>query len=136
MKKTFRIIGMALIAMIVSITFNACSSDDNDEPADPSTHDAALVGTWTKYDEGRDWWYQTEITFKSNGTFRVDETYYDEEDGKEKFWATGEWHTENSTLYTVTKKSNEPDEVGEIISGSYYVSDNILTFDGVVYTKK
>ena len=33
MKKTFKIIGMALLAAFMSVNFTACSSDDDDAPA-------------------------------------------------------------------------------------------------------
>ncbi len=138
MKKTFRILGMALIAMIVSISFNACSSDDDDDasPADPSTHDRALIGTWVSYEEGSDWWDKTEVTFKSNGNFRIDNTYYDEEDGKDTYWCSGEWYTNNGNIYMEIQKSSEREDVGQIESGPYYISGNRVTFDGVTYIKK
>ena len=40
--KTLRFIGMAIIAVIMSVNFAACSSDDDDE----NKSDSPLVGTW------------------------------------------------------------------------------------------
>lgn len=40
--KTLRFIGMAIIAVIMSVNFVACSSDDDDE----NESNSPLVGTW------------------------------------------------------------------------------------------
>ena len=40
--KTLRFIGMAIIAVVISVNFVACSSDDDDE----NESNSPLVGTW------------------------------------------------------------------------------------------
>ena len=40
--KTLRFIGMAIIAVIMSVNFTACSSDDDEE----NESNSPLVGTW------------------------------------------------------------------------------------------
>ena len=47
--RTFKLIGMAIIAILISVNFTACSSDD-DENGDDSN---SIVGFWkiTSYDD-------------------------------------------------------------------------------------
>ncbi len=44
--KTFRLIGMALLAIIMSVNFIACSSDDNNDNEQEQQTIANLLGTW------------------------------------------------------------------------------------------
>ena len=39
--KTFRLIGMALFAIMMCVNFTACSSDD-----DEKNFESSLIGTW------------------------------------------------------------------------------------------
>jgi hypothetical protein len=59
--KTFRAIGVALISVLLSVSFSACGDDD-----EPSSGGNPLVGTWVEKvtdDSLRDY-----ITFKADGT--------------------------------------------------------------------
>ena len=47
--KTFRLIGMALLAVVMCVNFASCSSDDDEEEIS-----ASLEGTWY-YDYGEGW---------------------------------------------------------------------------------
>lgn len=40
--KAFRLIGMALFAIMMCVNFTACSSDDDDE----ENFESSLIGTW------------------------------------------------------------------------------------------
>lgn len=59
--KTFRYFGVVLIAILVSVAFTACSSDDDDD----NGYSTAIIGTWTEQGTSS---YSTEITFNSDGT--------------------------------------------------------------------
>ena len=63
--KTIRFIGVALLTVLLSVSFTACGGDDKDEPGGNSN---PLVGTWLgTSDDG----YSSEnckIVFNSNGT--------------------------------------------------------------------
>lgn len=58
--RTFRLLGMALLAIVMCVNFTACSSDD-DEKEETGTN---IVGTW-KYTSSEDG--TGSFTFKSNG---------------------------------------------------------------------
>lgn len=65
--KTFRFIGMAIVAIIMSVNFAACSDDDDD-----NSSNNPLIGTWQEADGGDDYliW-----TFKADGK-AVEQNYY------------------------------------------------------------
>lgn len=84
--KTLRLIGMAIMAVIMSVNFTACSDDDEDNT--PTSE--KLIGQWTlTYEEGyekepsepeydRDWSHAPkgdECEYFGNFTFRADGTY-------------------------------------------------------------
>ena len=68
--KTLRLIGMALLAIVMSVSFIACSNDDDDNK-EAST---SLVGTTWKVtsvdnaDENFNGWTNVTATFNENGT--------------------------------------------------------------------
>lgn len=70
MMKTLRLIGMALLAIVMSVSFIACSNDDDDNK-EAST---SLVGTTWKVtsvdnaDENFNGWTNVTATFNENGT--------------------------------------------------------------------
>lgn len=137
MKKTLRMFGMTLVAILLSVNFCACGSDDDDEPADPSTHDSALVGTWVNHEEGYGWSEDVTVTFNANGTYSVINDYWDEEDGKDRWTQSGFWSTSDNILTIRVEKSNDPDEIGEVGADHYSVQGNRLILNGEdVYTRK
>jgi len=73
MTKTLRFIGMVLMAVLVSVSFAACSSDDDDDNVSGSS---SIVGSWKQTNS-----YGTVITltFNSNKTGVVTYAFYDDE---------------------------------------------------------
>lgn len=72
--KTFRILGMALFAVLLSVNFVACGgSDDAPTEESPKNLSKIIIGTWEQ--DGDD----DIIVVKSDGTFTW---YYDEIDYK------------------------------------------------------
>ena len=55
--KTLRFIGMAIVAIIMSVNFVACSDDDDDNP---------IVGTWRS--EVDNYGYSDSYTFNADGS--------------------------------------------------------------------
>lgn len=139
MRKTFRMFGMALVTILMAVSFSACSSDEG-EPADPANHDPELIGTWTYYDEGSDgdyqYWEKSELVLHANGYFDINQSSWDVEDGKVKYWGYGTWETENSILHLTLIKSNDPDAIGESESGRYHINGDKLIFNDITYTRK
>lgn len=73
--KTFRMVGMALIAILMCVSFSSCSNDDEDEFELSGPYATKIIGTWelTHYGDGKVWipWTKktTSATFNSNGTY-------------------------------------------------------------------
>ena len=60
--KTLRFIGVALLAVLMSVSFSACGGDDDDNSSNP------LVGTWVGLAGESGWTSNHKIIFNSNGT--------------------------------------------------------------------
>lgn len=131
MKKTFRLLGLAVVAVLMAVGMAACG-DDDDEPADPATHNPALVGTWLEhYEFGYGDYEEETLIFHSNG--RVDEYYEYVEDGdKETSRASGVWSTSGNYLNIVF------DGADEDYSGVYTLNaaGDQMRFDGVTFHKQ
>ena len=72
MKKTFRLLGMAMVAVLLSAGFAACDNDDDDDYFNPVGFDRiddALLGTWQYTSSGNGWSDTETITFYSDGTY-------------------------------------------------------------------
>lgn len=73
--KTFRMVGMALIAILMCVSFSSCSNDDEDEFKLSGPYATKIIGTWeiTHFGDGKVWipWTKktTSATFNSNGTY-------------------------------------------------------------------
>lgn len=63
--KTLRFLGMALIAILVSVSFSACSSSDDDDNGGGETP-ASIVGTWIETDNTNS--YQGKLVFSGKET--------------------------------------------------------------------
>ena len=61
--KTFRFIGVALLTVLLSVSFSSCSKSDDDNGGSSSN---PLVGTWELSDE--DGYYST-VEFKADGSY-------------------------------------------------------------------
>ncbi|MDE6329454.1 MAG: DUF5004 domain-containing protein [Muribaculaceae bacterium] len=144
MKKTFRLIGMAIMAILFSASLSACS-DDN-EPDDPDNHDRNLVGTWVTKDSGTNsgvsWTDEISITFNTDGTYSEKaELVFGNE--SEVWTASGLWSTKDNVLTVTMLESSDPDAdaLGETESTRYKVDGKKLYLyiegdDTQVLTKK
>ena len=128
--RTFRLIGMTLLMVMLTVNFTACSDDDDDNelslPVDNTLE--LLIGTWEGTGEvaGRLFKFNEDYTYSydysnetENGTFEyfpnryMFVTYY-----------TTDWGEEN-TIYTVVKITKE----------ELYLNDNGHS-DIVIYKRK
>ena len=62
--KPLRFIGMAIIAVVISVNFVACSSDDDDE----NESNSPLVGTWVNIENRNSVEYKDVMTINADGT--------------------------------------------------------------------
>lgn len=85
-----------LMAVIGTVTFTACSSDDDDEPSNKE-HDSSLYGEWVetngKYTKIADYYYFYSDGTALHGTYEWDIDWIDEDD--EYKWFT----TDKKYLY-------------------------------------
>ena len=93
--KTLRFLGMALIAILVSVSFSACSSSDDDDNGGGETP-ASIVGTWIESGKAKS--YQGKLVFSGQET-SGNVTYL--EDNK-TIW-TGTYKVVNGSKLTITK---------------------------------
>ena len=109
--KTLRLIGMAVIAVIMSVNFAACSDDDEDKGSSNP-----IVGTWQE-DEGNGNYFVWK--FNADGT-GIDQEYYNGQlEEPVTFTYTYDIKT---TVLTITYKE-EGDLIAEDID-TYYVTIN------------
>ena len=113
--RTFRLIGMTLLMIMLTVNFTACSDDDDDNelslPVDNTLE--LLIGTWEgtgevagrlfKFNEDYTYSYDTPYSNETeNGTFEyfpnryMFVTYYTND------WGQGDWKEEN-IIYTIVK---------------------------------
>ncbi len=111
--RTFRLIGMTLLMVMLTVNFTACSDDDDDNelslPVDNTLE--LLIGTWEGTGEvaGRLFKFNEDYTYSydysnetENGTFEyfpnryMFVTYYTND------WGQGDWKEEN-IIYTIVK---------------------------------
>ncbi len=133
MKKTFRMIGMALVTILMAVGMAACGSDDDEgEPADPATHDSELLGTWYFEDEESEYSTYQEVTFRKDGTGKVYEE--EEEDGDVyKYSFDFTWSTSNGNL-KMTATSGE--DKGEVYNFTYSIDGDVAHVEGMTWYKK
>ena len=88
--KTLRFIGMAIVAIIMSVNFVACSDDDDENP---------LVGTWVSIENRNSVEYKDVMTINSDGTgsSAIYENGQIDKDGVDNFRYT---YDENSKVFT------------------------------------
>ena len=104
--KTLRFIGMAIIAVIMSVNFVACSSDDNDE----NENNSPLVGTWVNIENKNSMEYKEVMTINENGT-GLSANYTNgqlDKDGVDNFRYT---YDENSKVFTWIWEEDSDGEV-------------------------
>ena len=88
--KTLRFIGMAIVAIIMSVNFVACSDDDDENP---------LVGTWVNIENRNSVEYKDVMTINADGTGSdaIYENGQIDKDGVDNFRYT---YDENSKVFT------------------------------------
>lgn len=118
--KTLRFIGMALIAIIMSVNFVACS-DDDDENNNP------LIGTWINSEGNTTMTW----TFKTNGTGV--EKYDDNEAGSELHEVYSFTYTYDINSSILTINYGESDDHGEITED---IDKYTISINGDVMTTK
>ncbi|MBQ0056905.1 MAG: hypothetical protein KBT20_04530 [Bacteroidales bacterium] len=93
--KLFRMIGLAVIAILMSVIFSFCKDDDTeDQLKDPNN---PIVGVWTPvYDHDSD--REETITFKKNGTLTVKYVFVDNDRETEEYKATYEYDMNSGIL--------------------------------------
>ncbi len=64
--KTFRLIGIAIMAILISVNFASCSSDD-DEEEETNNEYKALLGSWQMSEQDGDILVTSSFIFNSNG---------------------------------------------------------------------
>lgn len=115
--KTLRLIGMAIVAIIMSVNFAACGDDDEEE--DNRSLSEKLIGHWVlTYEEGfikeanypdYEWSYapKEEYEYFGHFTFRADGTYsqYDL-DGTSNPQSIEEWSV-NGNVITLIEDEHE-----------------------------
>ena len=129
--RTFRLIGMTLLMVMLTVNFTACSDDDDDNelslPVDNTLE--LLIGTWEGTGEvaGRLFKFNEDYTYSydysnetENGTFE----YFPNRDMFVTYYTTTNWGEEN-TIYTVVKITKE----------ELYLNDNGHS-DIVIYKRK
>ena len=107
--RTFRLIGMTLLMVMLTVNFTACSDDDDDNelslPVDNTLE--LLIGTWEGTGEvaGRLFKFNEDYTYSydysnetENGTFE----YFPNRYMFVTYYTTTNWGEEN-TIYTVVK---------------------------------
>ena len=110
--RTFRLIGMTLLMVMLTVNFTACSDDDDNELSLPVDNTLELlIGTWEGTGEvaGRLFKFNEDYTYSydysnetENGTFEyfpnryMFVTYYTND------WGQGDWKEEN-IIYTIVK---------------------------------
>ena len=110
--RTFRLIGMTLLMIMLTVNFTACSDDDDNELSLPVDNTLELlIGTWEGTGEvaGRLFKFNEDYTYSydysnetENGTFEyfpnryMFVTYYTND------WGQGDWKEEN-IIYTIVK---------------------------------
>ena len=118
--KTLRFIGMAIVAIIISVNFAACSDDDEDD-------NNPLIGTWINSEGNATMTW----TFKANGTGV--EKYDDNESGSELHEVYSFTYTYDINSSILTINYGESDDHGEITED---IDKYTISINGDVMTTK
>ena len=111
--KTLRLLGLALVAILLCVNFTSCSKSDDDDPAEETP---SLVGTWN-------WSADSNIPYPGNLEF--------EANGKAVFNHTlnGATETFNGT-YTLTKASDGYNLKVDLSEEWGYYMEGTITISG------
>ncbi|SEN33137.1 TIGR03066 family protein [Prevotella sp. ne3005] len=122
--KNIRLVGMALLALFMSVSFSACGGSDDDEPQ-PSSN--PLIGTWEMTDiDGDDYI----LEFKADGTFYQAEFYGKTEKVKISYKGTYKILSVSGNTYEVSFISKEKQKMsGEIVTDNETVTRFVTLSD-------
>lgn len=102
MKKTFRLLGMALLVVVLCVSVSSCSKDDEDEDANVSNYVTGIVGTWAEYEEDGTLHYYWVFNSDGTGSYGDDEEkFYYGWETPTSFYIGNYWHC---NVITLTKK--------------------------------
>ena len=127
--RTFRLIGMTLLMVMLAVNFTACSDDDNNELSLPVDNTLELlIGTW----EGTGETKGEILTFNKDNSYTEQDESYTQSGTFEYFpnrymfvtYYITDWGEEN-TIYTIVK----------ITEKELYLNDNGHS-DIVIYKRK
>lgn len=115
--KTFRMIGMALVAVMLSFTMSSCENDDNVDPY--KDYPQLIVGQWFNF--------SPDASIFLN--YRADGTYYEVGTASKNGWREREGTYEingNRVNSTVTNMNNTPDvvEIVELTNDRFVIKTN------------
>ena len=123
--KTLRFIGMAIVAIIMSVNFVACSDDDDDNP---------IVGTWRS--EVDNYGYSDSYTFNADGSGIWQEFKDNKQTDSESF----KYSVESGDGVTVDGDKITFTWTDEVYTSTFSISGNRLTIkdneDSETYTKQ
>ncbi|MCM1036673.1 MAG: hypothetical protein NC406_05035 [Bacteroides sp.] len=132
MEKLYKTVLMAMMALIMAVSFSACSDDDDNQPVNPSGTN--IVGTWQKINNSTTDLSVTTLKFNSDGT-----GVYTYDDAKgvnsstSKFeWILNEDSDHRLNLRIISKAYCE-------VAGSYSnisITKTMLEFGGSKYERK
>lgn len=105
--KTLRLIGVALLTVLLSVSFSACGDDD-----EPSSGGNPLVGTWVGLKGESGWQNDHKLVFNNNGTGKWIES--NERGSHEDSFN----YTYTSTVITIDFGDGSPEKWRYSISGN------------------
>lgn len=90
--KTFRLISLGILAILIGCTFTACSDDDNDDKVENNP----FVGVWKKD--------YSKIEYKSDGTWCEYNNYYSEVSDANVWKDTGSYSYDEASRTLAIKR--------------------------------
>lgn len=115
--KTLRMIGLAVIAILMSVNFISCKDDDESD-------NNSIVGTWVY--SGKTW--EDSWTFKKDGSFT--EASLDLDEPEDSWWGAGTYtYNESSSELVLTYKT-------ETYDGETTPYDEVSRYHAVVNSGK
>lgn len=130
-----------LVMLVVAMILPACSDKKEGEPADPTTHDQQLIGSWKSvWEEFKGMEESSTLTFHRDGRFESLDKWINEDDSKvESAIVKGEWETDdnNNLFFYVTYCPDDREYEGETERVRYsIVDDDHIIIDGETYTRE
>ena len=137
--KTFRFIGMALVAVLMCVNFISCSSSDNEEDEPASTN--MLIGTWNKVSEFKRTEYADgsykENESNSDNHFRL--VFKSNNKGESYEYENGKWIKENDFTWELNGSKLYMDEgygnILELTTTKLVVEETYTDDDNKIYQK-